>query len=66
MSYIAKSGASLSHRKKSLNSLSTEDEDPAPVMGSSSTVTAYMSQVKKVQTWFVVDLYFICSNTLSL
>ena len=48
------------------NSLSTEDEDPAPAMGSLATVTACMSQVKKVQTWFVVDLYFIGSNTLSL
>ncbi|KAF3533079.1 hypothetical protein DY000_02037388 [Brassica cretica] len=45
VSYISKSGASLSHWKKSLNSLSTKDEDPAPVMGSSSTVTACMSQV---------------------
>ncbi|KAF3600812.1 hypothetical protein F2Q69_00033461 [Brassica cretica] len=45
VSYISKSGASLSHWKKSPNSLSTEDEDLAPVMGSSSTVTACMSQV---------------------
>ena len=66
VSSISKSGASLSHRKKSPNSHSTKDEDPAPTMCSSSTVTACMSQVKKVQTWFVVDLYFFGSNTLSL
>ncbi|KAF2610494.1 hypothetical protein F2Q70_00012855 [Brassica cretica] len=36
--FYLQSGVSLSHRKKSPNSLSTEDEDPAPALGSSSTV----------------------------
>ncbi|CAF1878139.1 hypothetical protein Bca4012_047359 [Brassica carinata] len=36
--FYLQSGASLSHRKKYPNSLSTEDEDPAPALGSSSTV----------------------------
>ena len=48
------------------NPLSTEDEDPTSAMGSLATATACMSQVKKVQTWFGVDLYFVGSNTLSL
>ncbi|CAN7023585.1 unnamed protein product [Brassica rapa subsp. trilocularis] len=38
VSSISKSGASLSHRKKSPNSHSTKDEDPALTMCSSSTV----------------------------
>ena len=56
VSSISNSEVSLSHREKPTNSLSTEDEDPAPVMGSSATVTACMSQVKKGQSWFVVAL----------
>ncbi|KAL0666530.1 hypothetical protein Bca4012_029234 [Brassica carinata] len=43
-SSISNSRTSVSHRKKYANSLSIEDEDPAPTMGFSATVTACMSQ----------------------
>ncbi|KAF2589098.1 hypothetical protein F2Q70_00040385 [Brassica cretica] len=46
------SRASLGHREKYSNSISTEDEDPAPAVGSSATVTAH---AKKDQTWYVVE-----------
>ena len=47
-SSISNSRTSVSHWEKYANSLSIEDEDPAPTMGFSATVTACMSQVKKI------------------
>ncbi|KAF3520348.1 hypothetical protein DY000_02062818 [Brassica cretica] len=64
VSSISKSGVSLSHREKFVNSLSTEDEDPAPTMGSSATVTACMLLLLCFDPPQKLPL-FIISNRLS-
>lgn len=62
-SFISNSGTSVSHREKYANSLFIEDEDPAPTMSFSATVTACMSQVKKIN-FGLLSLYMFSGLTL--